>query len=152
MAVNSPTQAPKSITIEDVDMTLLDLQTKHLNGVLKDRAVALTGPERLSLTGIRNLLLHIQGQAPGAGIVPTKNRRVSEYDINRARDLFMAGKTALSIAKQLGYQPLVIARLLKGQSFADVPYAPSEFAPHKLPAAGTHPWLKQEKEKGNAKA
>lgn len=105
-----------------------------LEAMLSDSSIEV---ETIKLDQDDEALKALHQQAPA-------RRRIPEADINRARDLIMAGKSAKGVAKQLGYRKLAIERLAHGGTYLDVAYTPSEFAPpgvEKIYGTNTFPWL-----------
>ena len=154
MAVNLPEHLLTTITVHDVDIQLLTHQAFQLNCVLREEG--LPPKQRNALLGIKSLLVNmletagpldaVRAATPQAAIT-----RITKEDVNRIRDLFMCGKTTTAIAKQLGYRTLAVSRLCRSDTYAGVPYKPTEFAPPKMSDAlrAAHAWLADEEKKEN---
>ena len=144
MAINTPEQLLSTLTLEGVDTTLLQHQAAQLKLVLRDNQSKehLTKTQRYALLGIQSMLTHMLG---GEDIKPpvTYASRMSDEEVNQARDLLMSGLSFHAVANKLGRKPLAMQRLSLGATYADVPYKPSGFCPPNADAcAGTNrfPW------------
>ena len=125
MALNHPILTLRKVTLHDVDVNYAKQQKEIIIGLLRSHKLSRT--ERNALDGIRNLLCAVVGEEDEhRPLQPVK--RIRKQDINRMRDLHLAGKTPEAIAKQFGYRTLAVTRLLKGETYTDVPHTPSEFA------------------------
>ena len=124
MISNLPTMAVRKVTVE-IDTALADQQISFITDILQ-QDYHLTRSERMALDGVRNLLAAMLGTEIEQPRAPAK--RIKHEDVNRIRDLGAAGKTPAAIAKQFGYRPLAVSRLLLGRTYQDVAYEPSEFA------------------------
>jgi hypothetical protein len=144
MISNLPTITTRAVTVT-IDTALAESQMSRITDILQNKDLHLSRAERSALDGVRNLL-SVMIDTPVPKPPRTHTKRMTPEDVNRARDLHMAGKGAVGVANQLGYRPLVMQRLLRGDTYTDVPYEPSEFH---LPAikkwAGTNkfPWTEE---------
>lgn len=146
MISNLPTLTVHKITVE-IDIALAETQLSRITDVLRNREYQLSRAERVALDGTRNLLAAVT-DTEVRPVKPAKKRgeakHITHSDVNRIRDLCMIGKTPGKIAKQMGYRTLAVARLLNGQTYAAVPYEPSEFSKgfnlNKLAGTDAYPW------------
>lgn len=141
MAINSPDHRLVNVTLEGVDMELLKQQTEHFITHLRETE-GIAPTHRHSLHGIKNLLLHIVGLEAEDFKPPTLNTLKKDRSlINKARDLHMLGKSNEGIAEQLNLEPKALWRMLRGDTFLDHLYYPTEFAmPNVYDYVGSGEW------------
>ena len=148
MAINRIESSLVDVIVEDVDLALLKEQTDDLSNLLRETK-NLSPRWRTSLLGVRQLLVAIleEGEAsPSKRSDETLTYKKDKHLVNMARDLFMCGKTATAIARQLNVDYTATRRMLEGTTFADHPYAPTEFAPPNVESfagANNFPWTKE---------
>jgi hypothetical protein len=144
MISNLPTLTTRKVTVE-IDVTLAESQMSRIKDILQAKDTNLTRAERSALDGTRNLLSAMT-DTPVPAPPRTHAKHISPEDVNRIRDLFMAGQSPGGISHRLGCRRLAVQRLIRGDTYGDVPYEPSEFHPPDIKKwAGTDkfPWTKE---------
>ena len=143
MISNLPTLTTRNVTVE-IDAALAEHQLSRITDILQCKDYHLSTAERAALDGVRNLLAAMTNTE----LTPPRAtaKRIAHEDVNRIRDLCMLGKSTADIAERFGYRRLAVQRLRSGQTYADVPYEPSEFATgvdmDKLAGTDAYPWTK----------
>jgi hypothetical protein len=144
MISNLPTITTRAVTVT-IDTALAESQMSRITDILQNKDLHLSRAERSALDGVRNLL-SVMIDTPVPKPPRTHAKRILPKDVNRIRDLRMAGKSTSGIAEQLGYRRLAVQRLCRGDTYTDVPYEPSEFSVSGMEQfAGTNafPWTEE---------
>jgi hypothetical protein len=143
MISNLPTLTARKVTVE-IDVALAGQQISRLTDILQSKDYHLSLAERAALDGVRNLLAVMTDAEVAPANVRCETVRIDRKDVNRIRDLFMAGMGRSAIASKFGYRPLAVSRLCLGRTYMDHAYEPSEFEPpgiRKYYGTDKFPWL-----------